>query len=214
MGELTKTNVEASGETRSNEGRRYGLSKSKITAFEQCTRKLWLSRHRPELALVDDGAEARFTTGHQVGDLACSLLPTGVMVEAEPDLAAAVARTRELIDNGWSEPIFEATFEHDGVLVRVDVLSPTSGGWAMAEVKSSAGVKAYHLGDLATQVWVASKCHRLAFVTSTATFVSSRKETTGGCFVMRSAWGNSPSASLIARWSWPTRDPCLPVMSR
>lgn len=137
--------------------RRYGLSKSKIAAFEQCPRKLWLSKHRPEAALVDDGAEARFATGHEVGEIACGLWPTGVMVEAEPDLAAAVARTRTLIDEGWSEPIFEATFEHDGVLVRVDVLLPMRDGWAIAEVKSSAGVKDYHLGDLATQAWVVAR---------------------------------------------------------
>lgn len=103
---------------------------------------------------MDEGAEARFKTGHEVGEIACGLHPTGVMVEAEPDLAAAVLRTRELIDSGWSWPIFEATFEYDGVLVRVDVLEPTAEGWAIAEVKSSASVKDYHLGDLATQVWV------------------------------------------------------------
>lgn len=140
--------------TRRNTPRGFGLSKSKITAFEQCPRKLWLSKYRPDLAVVDDGAEARFATGHEVGELACSLMPTGVMIEAEPDLKAAVAQTRQLIDAGWSKPIFEATFEHEGVLVRVDVLSPTPDGWAIAEVKSSAGVKDYHLADLATQVWV------------------------------------------------------------
>lgn len=154
MDQATDTAADGSAAVRSNERPRYGLSKSKITAFEQCARKLWLSRHRPDLALVDGGAEVRFATGHEVGDIACSLFPTGVMVEAEPDLAAAVTRTRELIDGGWSEPIFEATFEHEGVLVRVDVLSPGPDGWAIAEVKSSAGVKDYHLGDLATQVWV------------------------------------------------------------
>lgn len=148
--------MDTGGEVRLNKGRRYGLSKSKITAFEQCAKKLWLSKHQPELAVIEGGAETRFAIGHEVGDLACRLLPMGVMVEAEPDLAAAVTRTRELIDSGWSEPIFEATFEHEGVLVRVDVLSPTSDGWAMAEVKSSTAVKAYHLGDLATQVWVVS----------------------------------------------------------
>lgn len=133
---------------------RFGLSKSKITAFEQCPKKLWLSRHRADLAVMEEGAEARFQVGHEVGEIAYSLYPTGVMVEAEPDLAAAVRRTRELIDSGWSWPIFEATFEYDGVLVRVDILEPTAEGWAIAEVKSSASVKDYHLGDLATQVWV------------------------------------------------------------
>ena len=134
--------------------RRYGLSKSRITAFAQCPKKLWLSVHRPELAAPDEGAAARFAAGNAVGDIACSLHPGGVMVEA-PSLSAALATTASLISGGHPGPIFEATFEHDGVLVRVDVLERlAAGGWAAAEVKSSGSVKDYHRGDLATQVWV------------------------------------------------------------
>jgi hypothetical protein len=135
---------------------RRGLSKSKISMFEQCPKRLWLSVHRPELGKQDEGTEARFAAGHEVGALACSLLPTGVMVEAEPDLAAALVTTRALLGDGHDRPIFEATLEHDGVLVRIDILEPDgAGAWRMAEVKSSTGAKDYHLGDLATQLWVA-----------------------------------------------------------
>ena len=136
--------------------RRFGLSKSKITAFEQCPKRLWLSVHRRDLAMQDQDAEARFATGHEVGGIACALLPNGVMVEAEPDLATALATTRALLDAGHDRPIFEATLEHDGVLVRIDVLEPDgAGGWRLAEVKSSTKAKPYHVGDLATQLWVA-----------------------------------------------------------
>lgn len=136
--------------------RRFGLSKSKITMFEQCPKRLWLSVHRPALAEHDEGAEARFATGHEVGAIACALLPDGVMVEAEPDLSAALATTQALLDGGRDRPIFEATLQHDGVLVRIDVLEPDgTDGWRMAEVKSSTKAKDYHLGDLATQLWVA-----------------------------------------------------------
>ncbi len=136
--------------------RHFGLSKSKITAFEQCPKRLWLSVHRRDLAEQDEGAEARFATGHEVGAVACALLPDGVMVEAEPDLAAALAATRSLLAGGHDRPIFEATLEHDGVLVRIDVLEPDgAGGWHMTEVKSSTKAKNYHVGDLATQLWVA-----------------------------------------------------------
>ncbi len=136
--------------------RRFGLSKSKITMFEQCPKRLWLSVHRSELAEQDAGAEARFATGHEVGATACALLPDGVMVEAEPDLMAALATTKALLNAGQSRPIFEATLQHEGVLVRIDVLEPDdSGGWHMAEVKSSTRPKDYHVGDLATQLWVA-----------------------------------------------------------
>lgn len=136
--------------------RPFGLSKSRITYFEQCPKRLWLSVHRPELAETDEGAEARFAAGHEVGAAACSLLSAGVMVEAEPDLAAALATTKALLESDREEPIFEATFQHDGVLVRVDILERSGlGGWHMAEVKSSTKPKDYHLNDLATQVWVA-----------------------------------------------------------
>jgi hypothetical protein len=136
--------------------RSFGLSKTKITMFEQCSKRLWLSVHRRELAEQDQGAESRFASGHVVGAIACDLLPTGTMVEAEPDLSYARPTTRALLDGSHDQPIFEATLEHDGVLVRIDILEPAgSGAWRMVEVKSSTSVKDYHLGDLATQLWVA-----------------------------------------------------------
>lgn len=135
---------------------RFGLSKSRIAAFEQCPRRLWLSVHRRDLAKYDDGSGARFANGHEVGAAACSLLPDGIMVEAEPDLTAALVTTRSLIEAGRTRPVFEATLEYDGVLVRIDVLEPDGlGGWHIAEVKSSTSAKDYHVGDLATQLWVA-----------------------------------------------------------
>lgn len=133
--------------------RRYGLSKSKIAAYEQCPRRLWLQTHRPEAAVVDDGAEARFAVGNEVGDLARQLVADGVLVD-DDDLVEALATTRRLLAEA-PRPIFEATFQHDGVLVRVDVLSPDgAGAWHVAEVKSSSSAKDAHLRDLATQVWV------------------------------------------------------------
>jgi len=44
------------------------------------------------------------------------------MVEAEPNLAAALRETSRLLGERHTGPIFEATFEHEHVLVRVDVL--------------------------------------------------------------------------------------------
>ncbi len=145
-------------QTPSSRLRRFGLSKSKLTTFEQCPRRLWQQTHAPERAEVDEAQEARMATGHTVGDIACGLCPGGVMVDAVEGLGAALATTRRLIDEGHPGPIFEATFEHDGVLVRADILSRDGkGGWQLAEVKSSGSVKPYHLGDLATQVWVLGK---------------------------------------------------------
>jgi hypothetical protein len=137
---------------------RPGLSKSKIAKFEQCPRRLWLAHYRPELAPGDPAAEARFAVGHEVGAIACSLVPDGVMVEADPDLAAALERTRELLVSDPRVPIFEATLEHDGVLVRIDILEPVPGGWRLIEVKSASRLKEPYYSDLASQVWVARQC--------------------------------------------------------
>jgi hypothetical protein len=135
--------------------RRYGLSKSKIAAYEQCPRRLWQQTHAPERAKFDDDAQARFAAGHQVGEIACALCPGGVMVDVQATgLAGAVAQTAQLMSEMRKHPIFEATFEHDGVLVRIDILQPEGQSWRAFEVKSTTGVKEQHRADLATQVWV------------------------------------------------------------
>ncbi len=134
---------------------RPGLSKSQIAAFEQCARRLWLAVHQPGAAATDDSAQARFAAGREVGIVARALAPDGVLVQADPDLDAALETTRRWLAAG-DRPLFEATFEHDGALVRIDVLEPMGDAtWRIAEVKSSTSAKPHHRSDLATQVWVA-----------------------------------------------------------
>jgi hypothetical protein len=132
-----------------------GLSKSRIAAYEQCARRLWLTVHRPQLAVVEAQSEDRLAAGHQVGVEARRHYPDGVLIDTEHGFKAAIDRTRHLLDMASPVPLFEATFEHDGVLVMVDILlSDAAGGWQLTEVKSTTSAKAYHLGDMATQVWV------------------------------------------------------------
>ncbi len=136
-------------------GKVHGLSKSRITAFEQCAKRLWLSVHRPELGVTDSSSKARLAAGNDVASVACELHPEGVMVEAEPNLSAALETTATLLEQSHPGPIFEATFQHEGILIRADIISrDDEGKWQLAEVKSSTGPKEYHIGDLATQVWV------------------------------------------------------------
>jgi CRISPR/Cas system-associated exonuclease Cas4 (RecB family) len=134
--------------------RRTGLSKSRITLFEQCPKRLWLSVHRPELADEERAVTAGMAVGHEVGALACALLPDGRMIEADRGLTAAVEETAALLAAGGDKPVFEATFAHEDVLVRVDLMIPAAGGWQVAEVKSTTGLKDYHVADVATQLWV------------------------------------------------------------
>lgn len=142
------------GEPQVSSPRRAGLSKSRITLFEQCPKRLWLSVHRLEVAEETSAVASGMRVGHDVGALACALVPDGQMIEADKGLTAAATETSRLLASGWSKPLFEATFVHDGVLVRVDLMLPGEDGWHVAEVKSTSGIKTYHLSDVATQLWV------------------------------------------------------------
>ena len=74
------------------------LSKSKLLAFRQCTKRLWLEIHQPELREDSPETEARFAVGHQVGDIARQLFDPvgkGVLVEFKRDgLDAAFAHSQ------------------------------------------------------------------------------------------------------------------------
>lgn len=138
---------------------KFRLSKSKIAAFEHCPKRLWLQVHRREEAHFEEDTLRRFTFGHGVGEQACKQIPEGVMVEAVPDIQAALNQTAMLLTRQPPVPIFEATFQHEDVLVRVDVLQPDGqGGWIAVEVKATSRVRSYHLADLATQIWVMRGC--------------------------------------------------------
>ena len=133
----------------------YGLSKSRIIAWKQCPKRLWLHIHRRQLLEVSDGAERGFQIGYEVGYVAQGLYPNGIRIEEDDDdLSAALVATQAALAAHPGRPIFEATFQHDGLLVRADVMLPTNNGYRMIEVKSSASVKPYHIDDCAVQAWV------------------------------------------------------------
>jgi hypothetical protein len=137
-------------------GRRPLLSKSRLISAWQCPKRLHLEKHHPEYGELSSQTESLWATGHRVGEIAQQLYAAAESVEIEFDKRTGlmVHRTRELIDNGADYPIFEATFRHEGVLVRADVLIPDGDGWRVVEVKASTSVKDYHVLDCAIQDWV------------------------------------------------------------
>lgn len=132
------------------------LSKSRLISAWQCRKKLYLEIHNPDLGEVSAGTESLFATGHRVGAISQDLYGNADSVEIPFDrkMSPMVQETTALLEGGADFPIFEATFQHDGVLVRVDVLIPVDGGWRAIEIKASTKVKPVHVIDCAIQLWV------------------------------------------------------------
>lgn len=129
-----------------------GLSKSRIINHRQCPKRLWLQAYRPDLE--DEGSEQpAIAAGHRVGALARKLVPGGVLIDTS-DLREALRQTAKALADKTRRPLFEATVQHNGVLVQADLLIPHARGWRMVEVKSSSQVKPYYREDAAIQSWV------------------------------------------------------------
>lgn len=133
------------------------LSKTRYLSGFQCHLRLWYDCYERELATdIDVVTQAIFDTGHEVGRLARKRYPGGVLVEADHlETERALAETRALVADENVPAIFEAAFEHRGVLVRVDVLERNpSGDFNLIEVKSGTTLKEVHEHDVAVQMWV------------------------------------------------------------
>ena len=152
-----------------------GLSKSKYTTYCQCPKALWLKTYDPDKAApIDEGAQARFEAGNEVGDLAMGLFGNFVEVtsykeDGNLDLKAMIDKTNECLADGI-ENIAEASFAWEGNYCAVDILHKTPTGYAIYEVKSSTGsddpekkkctrnVLLKYAYDIAYQKYVLEKC--------------------------------------------------------
>ncbi len=100
--------------------------------------------------------ETAFAIGNRVGEVAQQIYGSdnSVFIPYEGGLSHALKKTARLVKEGPVFPIFEATFQYGGVLVRVDALMPDGDGWRIVEVKASTSVKDEHSFDCAVQSWV------------------------------------------------------------
>lgn len=152
--------------------RSYGLSKSRILAGIQCPKQLYLKTYHPELAEESASLQSIFTAGNQVGELARQFYPHGHLIGHDHDLEGALRETADALASPGNGVFFEATVEHDGVLVRTDVLEKRPDGVRVVEVKSASRIKDHHVYDCAIQSWVLRQagyrlaCIELAYVDS------------------------------------------------
>lgn len=135
------------------------LSKSRLLAFLQCPRRLWLEVHRPGLALMERSRQAQFETGHRVGEIARTLYssPLPPPEPENPDEHIAGGASQLLLPFPGAagvQVLFEPRFTRDDVVIHADVLEQSTHRTRLIEVKSSSSLKSHHLPDCAIQAWV------------------------------------------------------------
>lgn len=134
------------------------LSKKRLLRGFQCEKSLYLTVHAPELEAAPTVDQQRiFDQGNQVGIEAQKEYPFGVLIdEAFNRTGHAIRRTAEAVDQG-ALAIFEATFEHEGLTARIDILTRPApdAPWEIYEVKSTASLKTQHVEDAAVQLFIA-----------------------------------------------------------
>ncbi|OGL73521.1 hypothetical protein A3C96_02300 [Candidatus Uhrbacteria bacterium RIFCSPHIGHO2_02_FULL_60_10] len=131
------------------------LTKSDFLKFDQCRRRLWLHKKRPDLAMaVDAGRQKVFDDSQLVEKQACRLYP-GIVDASDDNFEEAFRKTEEALKSG-APAIYQPTFRAGALFCRADILKrvPTAGGqvaWEIHEIKSSTEIKDYHLLDVAFQ---------------------------------------------------------------
>lgn len=130
------------------------LSKSQFIRGLQCPKSLYLLKYHPELREEPKAAqEMAYETGYEVEDYALQIFPDGIEIPFdEDDFNAQFHRTRDALDK--VDTLYGASFKHDNLMARVDILKRDGNRWDIYEVKSSTSVKDYYINDIAFQYYV------------------------------------------------------------
>lgn len=133
-----------------------GLSKTKLLAYSQCPRRLWLEQYHPELEDPAEETDHLIETGRLVGEAARRVYGRdgAERITFEAGQRGAVNATEALLQAGGTVPIFEATFDHEGLVVQLDVFDRRTSPARLVEVKASTQAKEHHVLDCAIQAWV------------------------------------------------------------
>ena len=138
------------------------LSKSIYVSVWNCPKGAWIKKYHPEWVVITDDQQARFDTGHEVGDIAQGMFGPFVDVTAHKEdgslnKSEMIRRTAEEMEKG-TPVICEAAFSYEGLYCAVDLLRKDGDGWAAYEVKSSAQMKDYYIADVSYQKYVLENC--------------------------------------------------------
>ena len=110
------------------------ITKFDWLAAQQCLGMAWYA-FRADPSPPDDAERFRMEQGQEVGALARTLYPDGVLVPPGTVERAAGITRRCIADS--VNTIFEAAFDAAPFVTRADILKRLDGGWHVMEVKSS-----------------------------------------------------------------------------
>jgi hypothetical protein len=134
------------------------LSKSLYIRGLQCHKSLYLEKFHRDLKPDETPAEmqARFDNGNMVGEVARDLFPGGILVpyiETPHGVAEQISLTKNAIRSG-KKVIYEASFQHDDIFVKVDILRKGNQGWEIYEVKAGTKHDPVYIDDASFQYYV------------------------------------------------------------
>jgi len=135
---------------------RLSLSKSLYTKGLQCQKALWLKKYNKSVLTSSDTATIeKFQDGNVLGVLACNLFPGGREIPfKDVTFSQKINLTQEWLDEGLND-VYEATFEYDNVLVKVDIFHrKPDGSFEIYEVKSSTEITDTLSQDASIQYYV------------------------------------------------------------
>jgi predicted RecB family nuclease len=136
------------------------LSKSRFVKGCQCHKLLWWTVHEPDATELqpDKVLQDLFDQGKQVGELARTRYPGGVLIDLPHDAyVERVAATEGALEEDVPA-VFEGSFIAGDTYVAIDVLEKQGNGHRLIEVKSSTTQKDEHIPDVAVQAYVAAAC--------------------------------------------------------
>jgi len=132
------------------------LSKSRYMEWLQCPRLMYFSmRLEDQVPPPDRVSLWIMNQGTAAGQAARDSFPGGKLISTR-DLDKALEDTAKAIAGG-AEFVYEASFQHEGVYCKVDILHSKGRGMVdLYEVKSANSVKEEHLPDIAVQSHIVS----------------------------------------------------------
>lgn len=133
------------------------LSKSTYIRSIQCQKSLYLHKKRPFLRDKMLASQlAKFRRGTAVGVLARDLFPGGIdMTPNSPSqYQKRRAETLEALVNPAINVIYEGVFQHNDVLIMLDILVREGKKWRAIEVKSSLKLSETYMQDAFLQYYV------------------------------------------------------------